>query len=280
MNLEKHIYSSSNNYSFRKIVKASIRGYCSSFYLAKQLAKRDIKAQYRQSFLGVFWAVFPIIINSLIWILLQSSGTVKITATNIPYPAFVLIGTTLWGIVGECINLTTTTVNANKSIITKINFEKEALITLGILKFFFNFLIKIVLIIVFLVYYNLTPSIDVLLFMPLLILSIVFFVAIGTLIMPMALLYTDISRFIPIALQLLMYATPVVYAVPAKGLMREFMLLNPLSYIINDLRNVLTGNGVENPLFWFVGFISTCVVSLLALVVYRVSMPILTERMS
>lgn len=280
MNLEKHIYTSSNSYSFRGILKASLKGYKDSFYLAKQLAKRDIQAQYRQSFLGVFWAIFPALINSLVWIFLQSSGTIAVTTTSVPYPAFVLIGTTLWGIVGECINLTTSSVNANKSIITKINFDKEALITLGLLKFFFNFLIKMGLIIVFLVFFKIVPSVEVLLFIPLLFLSIVFFVAIGVLLMPISLLYTDISRLIPIALQFLMYVTPVVYAMPHQGIMRKVMLLNPLSYIITDLRNMLTGYDIENPLFWCLGLLITAILSIIALVVYRVSMPILTERMS
>jgi lipopolysaccharide transport system permease protein len=280
MNLEKHIYTSSNSYSFWDVVKASLKGFRNSFYLAKQLAKRDIKAQYRQSFLGVFWAVFPVLINSLVWIFLQSSGTIKVTETNVPYPAFVLIGTTLWGIIGECINLTSQSVNANRSIITKINFDKEALITLGLIKFFFNFLIKIGLIILFLIFFKIVPSIEILFFIPLLFLSIVFFVAIGTLLMPISLLYTDISRLIPIALQFLMYATPVVYAMPPDGLMRKIMLLNPLSYIIIDLRNMLTGYGIENPIFWCFGVLITAILSIIALVVYRVSIPILTERMS
>jgi lipopolysaccharide transport system permease protein len=77
-----------------------------------------------------------------------------------------------------------------------------------------------------------------------------------------------------------MYATPVVYAMPPEGIMRQVMLLNPLSYIITDLRNVLTGYGIENPFFWFFGLLVTVVLSILALVVYRVSIPILTERMS
>nr|WP_315255308.1 ABC transporter permease [uncultured Flavobacterium sp.] len=280
MNLEKHIYTSSNSYSFWDVVKASLKGFRDSFYLANQLAKRDIKAQYRQSFLGVFWAVFPLLINSLVWIFLQSSGTIKVTTTNVPYPAFVLIGTTLWGIIGECINLTSQSVNANRSIITKINFDKEALITLGLIKFFFNFLIKMGLIILFLIFFKIVPSIDILFFIPLLFLSIVFFVAIGTLLMPISLLYSDISRLIPIGLQFLMYATPVVYAMPPDGLMRKIMLLNPLSYIITDLRNMLTGYSIENPVFWFFGLLVTIVLSIIALVVYRVSMPILTERMS
>lgn len=280
MNLEKHIYKSSNSYSFWGIINASLRGYRDSTYLAKQLARRDIKAQYRQSFLGVFWAIFPALINSLIWIFLQSSGTIQVTSTSIPYPAFVLIGTTLWGIVGECINLTSQSVNANKSIITKINFDKEALITLGLIKFFFNFLIKIGLIILFLIFFKIVPSIEILFFFPLLFLSIVFFVAIGTLLMPISLLYTDIGRLIPIALQFLMYATPVVYAMPSEGMMRKVMVLNPLSYIITDLRNVLTGQSLENPIFWCFGILITVIFTAIALVVYRVSMPILTERMS
>lgn len=280
MNLEKHIYTSSNGYSFSGILKASLKGFSNSFYLAKQLAKRDIQSQYRQSFLGVFWAIFPALINSLVWIFLQSSGTVKVTVTPVPYPVFVLIGTTLWGIIGECINLTSSSVNANSSIITKINFDKEALITLGLLKFFFNFLIKIVLIILFLIFFKIVPSIEMLFFVPLLFLTIVFFVAIGTLLMPICLLYTDISRLIPIGLQFLMYATPVVYAIPPDGLMRKIMQLNPLTYIITDLRNVLTGYGIENPFFWFFGILITVILSIISLVVYRVSIPILTERMS
>jgi lipopolysaccharide transport system permease protein len=280
MNLQKHIYTSSNSYSFLEVVKASLKGYQSSFYLANQLAKRDIKAQYRQSFLGVFWAIFPVLINSLVWIFLQSSGTIQTTATNVPYPAFVLIGTTLWGIIGECINLTTQSVNANKSIITKINFDKEALITLGLIKFFFNFLIKIGLIILFLIFFKITPSIEILFFIPLLFLSIVFFVAIGTLLMPISLLYSDINRLIPIGLQFLMYATPVVYAMPPEGIMRKIMQLNPLSYIITDLRNVLTGYSIGNPVFWCLSILVTGILSIVALVVYRVSIPILTERMS
>ncbi|WP_348823519.1 ABC transporter permease [Flavobacterium aestuarii] len=280
MNLEKHIYTSSNSYSFWNVLKDSVKGYKDSFYLARQLAKRDIQAQYRQSFLGVFWAIFPALINSLVWIFLQSSGTIAVTTTSVPYPAFVLIGTTLWGIIGECINLTTASVNANRSIISKINFDKEALITLGLIKFFFNFLIKMGLIIVFLIFFKIVPSIEILFFLPLLFLSIVFFVAIGTLLMPISLLYTDINRLIPIGLQFLMYATPVVYAMPADGVMRKIMLLNPLSYIITDLRNVLTGYGLENPVFWFLGIVVTAFLSTIAVVVYRVSMPILTERMS
>ena len=280
MSLEIRTYTSSNSYRFWEIVTDSIKGYKKSFYLARQLAKRDIQSQYRQSFLGFFWAVGPMLFSAFVWIFLQSTGTIKLTATNIPYPVFVLIGTTLWSIVGECINLTMQSVNSNRGIVTKINFDKEALITLGLIKFFLNFLTQLILIALFLFYFKIVPSIEILFFIPLLLLSIVFFVIIGILITPLGLLYSDVGRLIPISLQVLMYVTPVVYIIPSNGMMRDLMLLNPLSYIITDLRNTLTGYGVENPFFWLGLFILTILLGILALAVYRVSMPILTERMS
>jgi lipopolysaccharide transport system permease protein len=280
MSLEKRIYTSSNSYHFWTIVSDGLKRYRDSFYLAKQLAKRDIKAQYRQSFLGFFWAIVPMLFNSFVWIFLQSTGTIQLTETNIPYPVFVLIGTTLWSIIGECINLTMQSVNANRAIVTKINFDKEALVTLGLIKFFFNFLIKIGLIVLFLIFFRVVPSIEILYFLPLLLLSIVFFVVIGVLITPIGLLYSDVGRLIPIGLQVLMYITPVVYVIPSNGLMRQLMFYNPLTYIITDLRNTLTGFEIENPVFWIGLLITTAVLGIIAIAVFRVSMPILTERMS
>lgn len=259
---------------------SSIKGYTSSFYMAKQLAKRDVKAQYRQSVLGIFWALIPVLINALVWILLQTSGAIKLSATNIPYPLFVLVGTTIWTIFGECLTMSITTVNANKSIVTKINFEKEALISLGFIKLIFNLSIKLALIIAFIIYFQVLPSASILYFIPLLLITMLFFISVGILITPIGVLYGDISRMIPIAMQFLMYVTPVLYIMPKEGFLKNIMALNPLTYFITDLRNTVTGYEVEHWPFWIGTFVVTLVLTLLAMIVYRVSMPILTERMS
>lgn len=278
--METRVYSNSNKYSVIQILLSSIKGYKDSFYLAKQLAKRDVKAQYRKSVLGVFWALIPVLINAFVWILLQSSGAVQLSATAIPYPLFVLVGTTIWSILGECLVMPITTVNSNIGIITKINFDKEALITLGFLKLFFNLLIKFGLIIVFILYFQVAPTASILYFLPLLFITMLLFISIGTLITPIGVLYGDISRMIPIALQLLMYATPVLYLTPKVGILKTIMTFNPLSYIVVDLRNTLTGLNLEYGVFWIGILATTIVLTLLALIVYRVSMPIITERMS
>lgn len=259
---------------------ASIKGYKSSFYLAKQLAKRDIKAQYRQSFLGIFWALVPVFMSAFVWILLEMSGTIKLSPTNIPYPLFVLVGTTVWSILGECLLMPITTVNGNIAIITKINFDKEALITLGFLKMFFNLLIKLGLIVLFLLYFQVPLSFSIFYFFPMLFLTMLLFISIGVLITPIGVLYGDISRMIPIGLQFLMYVTPVLYITPKVGMLKTIITINPLTYFIIDLRNSLTGMSIENGYFWVGAFFVTVLSSVLAMIVYRISMPIITERMS
>lgn len=278
--METRVYSNSNKYSIKEILLSSIKGYLSSFYLAKQLAKRDIKAQYRQSVLGVFWALVPVLMSAFVWILLQMSGAIQLSATGIPYPLFVLVGTTVWSIFGECLTMSITTVNSNINIITKINFEKEALITLGFLKLLFNLLIKLALIFVFMIYFQVVPTLSLLYFIPLLLVTMLFFISIGILITPLGVLYSDISRLIPVALQLIMYITPVLYVMPSTGFLKTIMSFNPLTYFIVDLRNCLTGMPIEYWSFWLGALVVTLLLSVLSMVVYRVSMPIITERMS
>lgn len=278
--LETRIYSNSNKYSIRQLLRDSLKGYKSSFYLAKQLAKRDITSQHRQSIFGIFWVILPVLMNALVWIFLESSGTINLTATTIPYPLFVLIGTTVWSIFGECLNMPIGTINGNRGIITKINFEKEALIALGFIKIGFNLLIKLGMILFFILYFQVVPTLSIVLFFPFLLLMMLFFISIGIIIAPIGILYNDISRFIPIALQLLMYVTPVLYVIPESGLMQKIMSLNPLSYIITDIRNTLTAMPIENGIFWLFFLLATLFLSLIAMVVYRVSIPIITERMS
>lgn len=278
--LETRIYSNSTKYSIKQILIKSIKGYSSSFHLAKQLAKRDIASLHRQSVFGIFWVILPVVMNALVWIFLQSSGTIQLTPTNIPYPLFALVGTTIWSIFGECLNMPMSTINGNRGIITKINFEKEALISLGFIKIGFNLLIKLGMILFFIIYFQVVLTESILFFFPFLVLMMLFFTSIGTIISPIGILYNDISKFIPIGLQLLMYITPVLYVVPKSGLMQTIMSLNPLSYIITDIRNTLTGMSIENGFFWLGFLIVTLFLSLIAMVVYRVSMPIITERMS
>lgn len=272
-------YSSDKQTHFFQELKEMYVDIRSSHFLAFQLAKRDLQSQYRQSFLGFFWAFAPIITNSLVWIFLNNSGTVNVNADqHIPYILFVVIGTTLWSIFTESMLIPLTSVNSAKGILSKINFPKEALLMAGIYKMAFNLSLKLILIIVFLVAYGILPGLE-LVYFPLILASIMCLsLAIGLLLTPIGLIYTDIAKIITSVIPFLMYFTPVVYAVPQKGLFKTLFELNPLTYLFTDARNTLTGVPANHLVFSLVVFLLSFVVLLLGLVIFRKSMPIIIEK--
>lgn len=274
------IYQSNRAYNIGTILKDSFIGFKDSFYLAKQLSSRDIKAKYRQSVFGIIWDIFPVLMSASIWIFLQGSGTINLLETGMAYPVFVIIGTTFWSMITDCLTLTIDSVNSNKSIITKINFPKEALITLGIIKFGLNFTIKFSLIIIVLLVFKINISLSIVFLIPLLLITFLTFLSIGIIITPLGILYHDIGRIIPILMQILMYISPVMYLAPKDGLMKWLMHYNPLYYIITNLRNTLTGQDLTHLGFLSILAIVSIVLFLLSLIIYKIAMPIITERMS
>jgi lipopolysaccharide transport system permease protein len=97
---------------------------------------------------------------------------------------------------------------------------------------------------------------------------------------PIGILYNDIGKAIPLSMQMLMYVSPVVYMSPKSGLMKQLMQYNPFYYMMDDLRNTLTGASIEHGTFWLIFGLITILLFAFSLIVYRVSMPIITERMS
>ncbi|AYN00498.1 ABC transporter permease [Chryseobacterium sp. 3008163] len=273
------VYTSDKKTHFFQELKAIYHDTKSSNFLAYQMAKRDLQSQYRQSFLGFFWAFMPIITNSLVWIFLSSSGTVNVNADqSIPYIAFVVIGTTLWSIFNETLFIPITSVNGARSLLSKINFPKEALIMSGIYKMIFNLILKLILIAGILVIYGINPGIGILYFPIILAVIIVFSLSLGLLFTPIGLIYTDINKIVSTAVSFMMYITPVVYAIPKQGIFRKLFELNPLTFLFNDARSSLTNMQLENITFSLVLAGLSFIVMLVGMVIFRKSMPIIIEK--
>ena len=77
--METRIYQKENNHNIVKLLSASISDMFRSHFLAKQLAVRDIKGQYRESFLGMLWLFVMPVATALTWVFLSYSDTVKVT---------------------------------------------------------------------------------------------------------------------------------------------------------------------------------------------------------
>jgi lipopolysaccharide transport system permease protein len=257
-----------------------LRDLVASRELAWRLMVRDIRAQYRQTFLGFLWVFILPLANTVTWIFLSNSGIVQVAETDLPYPIYVFIGTMLWAIFMDALNAPLQQTNAAKSMLAKLNFPREALIISGIYQTLFNAAIKVALLFGVLILFNIAPGWNLLLF-PLGILSIILVgTVIGLMLTPIGMLYTDIGRALPLFMQFLMYVTPVVFPMPKEGFAATLFVLNPLSPLILTTRDWLTGFAPDY-LVYFV--VVNCLAVLLLLVfwgIYRLAMPILIERMS
>ena len=280
MALETRVYQKERTIKISALLKASLKDIYSSRFLARQLAERDIKAQYRQSYLGILWAFVMPLATAFVWVFLNSTGTVQLSDTGVPYPVYAFTGTLIWSIVVAAINSPMASTNSAKGILTKINFPKEALILSGIYKLLFDSSIKIILLLIFVIIYGVGLNWTMLLF-PVAMLGAVFFgTTIGLFITPIGLLYKDIGKLVSMGMQFLMYATPVVYAIPKTGIMHTIMRWNPITPIILTARDLATGIAPQH-ITYFISVVGACVPLLfLGLVLYRISIPIIVERLS
>lgn len=247
--------------------------------LAWRLFVRDLNAQYRQTFLGYIWAFLPPLVASATFIFLNSQGIVRIQTPGIPYPAFAMMGTLLWQVLVDAIQSPSLSVVAAKPMLAKINFPREAILLGGFYVVLFNFLIRLVLVIAVMAWWKVIPSATVLVFPMAMAGLLICGFAVGLAITPLSVLYGDFSRAIPIVTQFWMLLTPVVYPARTAGFAGWLATWNPVSPLITTAREALTGQSLSLlPAFGIV-FILSALVAFAGLVGFRLTMPILIERM-
>lgn len=280
MALETKVYQKENNLRIGRLLKESLSDVYTSRFLSRQLAVRDISTQYRQSYLGIIWAFVTPLTTAIVWILLNKSGTIQLTDTGVPYPVYAFSGTLLWSILTESINSPRTSTNAARGILTKINFPKEALVVSGIYKLLFNSAIKVALLIGFIFLFGVGYHHSLWLFPFTLFGAILVGTTLGLFLTPIGMLYNDVGKIIGFGLQFLMYVTPVVYAVPKDGLMKTLMELNPFTPVILTARDLAVGFTPQYLTYYFIVLVACVPLLFIGLVFYRMSIPIIVERLS
>jgi len=248
--------------------------------LAWRLLVRDISAQYRQSFLGIAWAFLPPIVMAASFTLANNAKVINIGATDLPYPAYVMFSTALWQTFVEALNGPVQAVTAAKSMLARVNFPREALILSKIGEVFFNFAIKLILIVALFVWFRIPINWTVILTPVPLIHLVLFGTFIGILLAPLGVLYQDVSRGITLITGFWLFLTPVVYPVPKEGVFGLLVSLNPVTPLLVTARELATTGVVSEPLsFWLVSLISLMGL-LLTWVAFRLAMPFVVERVS
>ncbi|MFZ4401903.1 MAG: ABC transporter permease [Bacteroidales bacterium] len=263
-----------------KLIKEMFTDLSHSHELAWRLSVRDINAQYRQSKLGILWAFIMPLATTVTWIFLNMSGIISVKSTDIPYPLYVFSGTLIWSIFMDSLLAPLNQTNAAKSMLSKINFPREAIILSAFYQLLFNSGIKMLMLVIAVIIMGFSAGWMLLLFPFALLILILTGISIGLFLTPIGMLYNDIGRAISLGMQFVMYVSPVVFPIPISGWVRIPFMYNPITPLIMIARQCLTGySGNFLPGFVIVSF-SMLIVLFFSWMIYRITMPVIIERMS
>lgn len=248
--------------------------------LVWQLFKRDFFAPYRKSFIGITWVFVIPVVGMLSWIFMRGAGLLKPGDVGVPYPVYVLIGTTIWGLFMGLLRATSMTLTAGQSLVMQVNYPHEALLFKQSAEQITNFLIAFVLNVIVLVGFRVVPSWGILLF-PVVLLPLVLLAAAGGLILSMiAVVAVDMSKAVEVGLGFLMFLTPVVYQPDAAtGLASLVVKWNPLTYLVCSARNMILYGTLYDPPLYFLWTIVSVILFLVSWRLFYVGEHKLIERM-
>ena len=262
-----------------RLIRSMVHDLIASRQLAWRLLVRNISAQYRQSLLGYLWAFLPPIATTLTWMFLNSQKILNPGSIDIPYPAYVMVGTLLWHGFVDALNSPIKLVTSSKSMMAKINFPREALILAGLGQVLFNFTIRLVLMLAVFVWFHIAIPSTIFL-APLGILALMSLgLMIGLLLTPLGVLYQDIGRGLSMATTMWFFITPVVYAPPTRWPASLLVQFNPVSPLLITAREMLTTGKLTQSMSFLLITGFTFLLMFLGWVLYRSAMPHLIERM-
>jgi lipopolysaccharide transport system permease protein len=254
------------------------KGMIAGHALGLRLFKRDLKAGFEASMLGYLWTILPSLAAAGLWIFLNHQRVIKVAPTPIPYPAFVLIGTTIWTLFSESLNRPIQRYKTAMSMMVKLNFPREGLALAALYDMLFGMILKLGVLMIILVFLGITPTIYWLLVIPLLVGVVFFGLAIGLFITPFGILFNDIGKGINLILPFLMYLSPVVYPLSSDSFLGKMQVFNPVAPLIEGARAVIAGLPYEmfTPLCIWTGI--TFLFFALGLLMLRIALPIIVER--
>jgi len=234
------------------------------------LTWRDVKVKYKQTVVGVLWALFQPFATMIVFSIFFGKF-VGISSEGVPYPVFVYLGLLFWNLFSGSLNEVAGSFVNNERIITKVYFPRIILPVSTIFTNVIDFLVASVMFIVLAIYYQFVPGLTGILLFPLLFLMTVFStLGIGLLFGSLNVKYRDVRYVLPFFMQLLIFITPVIYPVTIVSEKYRWILgLNPMSGVIATARSAFLGT---SPIDWSllaISFVSMCVYGALGYIFFK-----------
>jgi len=215
------------------------------------LVKRDFVATYKQTILGPIWFFLQPILTTLTFTLIFGR-IAKISTDGMPMLLFYMAGITLWNYFSECINRTATIFKDNEAVFGKVYFPRLVMPLSIVISNLVKLCIQFSLFLLFWIYYIVTgnavhPNMAILLTPILIIIMGGLGLGFGMIISAMTTKYRDLSFLLTFGIQLLMYATPVIYPLSSiSGKYKWLIMANPMSSVIETFRYAFLGSGLFN----------------------------------
>ena len=245
-----------------------------------QLFKRDFLAGYKKSFIGITWIFLAPIAGIASWIFMQQTGLLNPGETGIPYPVYVLIGSSMWGLFMGFYAAAAGTLAAGAGLIMQVNYPHEALLIKQAGQHMANFLISFVLNIVILLAFGITPSWKIV-FFPIVILPLFFLgSSIGLLTSMISVVAIDINKAITMVMGLLIYINPVIYSDQIKStLIQGIIKWNPLTYLVCSARDIVIYGRLYNAQGFFISSAGVIILFFISWRLFYISENKVIERM-
>lgn len=205
--------------------------------LLKTSVKKEIRGRYKNSFLGVLWSF----LNPLLQIMVYAIVFPLIMKNNEKnYVVFLCCGLIPWTFFSTAISRAAFTMIENGNLIKKVYFPREILPMAITISEAVNFLISTVIIIAFVLFNGLGITHFILFYPIIFIVQFLLVLAISFVVSSITVYFRDLQHLITVGLQLLFYATPIVYnSSNIAGTGFEWVLkINPMTYIINAYRDI------------------------------------------
>lgn len=236
------------------------------------LTARDVKVRYKQTALGMIWAILQPLANMLLFTIIFGR-LAKLPSDGFPYPIFVFAGLLPWTFFANSISSSAESVVGASTLITRVYFPRIIIPLVSVCTAFVDFMIAFFLLLILMLFYGVGWSINLLL-APVLVLALGFTaLGVGTMLAALNVSYRDFRYLVPFGVQFWMFASPVVY--PSSMIPEAWRWLyhvNPVAGIIDGFRSVFLGS----PFDWLA--LGTSLTAAIAIFFFGVTMFERAER--
>lgn len=234
------------------------------------LAWRNVSVRYKQTAIGVAWAILrPALATIVFTVLFGKLG--KFPSGGLPYPVLVLTGMLPWQLFSAAISESGRSLVSNTGLITKVYFPRLIIPGSALATSLIDFVISALMLIVVMAYYRVIPPLQIVCLPLFVALAMVAAGGVGIWVAALAVKYRDFLLAVPFLVQLGMYVSPVAFSssiVPQHW--RWLYALNPMVGVIDGFRWCLTGNAATgSAIDYGCSFLLTVVIAVTAVVFFR-----------